>query len=115
MVATICVELLRCVVNALLMPRLSQGGVYHAIAPGEKLLPEITTVALKKSSGGLFGFQVIPPAFTELIVATGLFTNNGTEFEGARFGCGFTTATCNTPGTATMFGGIRAVNCVDDT
>ena len=113
-VATICVELLRAVVNALRIPKLSQGGVYHATAPGEKLLPVITTVALKKSSGGLFGFQLIRPASAEVMTAIGLFTNSGTEFEGAKLGLGFTTATCKTPGTAARLGGIRAVTCVVD-
>src|SRR5215831_21267373 len=109
MVATICVELLRVVDNALRIPNLSHGGVYHATAPGAKLLPVMTTVALKKSSGGLLEFQLICPASTDVITAIGLFTNNGTALEGARLGFGFTTATFKIPGTAARFGGIRAV------
>src|ERR1051326_4921820 len=114
MTPTICVELLRVVDNALRIPKLSQGGVYHTTAPGEKLLPVITTVALKKSSGGLFGFQVMCPASAEVLTAIGLFTNSGTAFEGAMLGSGFLTATCKTPGTATRFGGIKACTCFVD-
>src|ERR1051325_8730623 len=98
MMPTICVELLRVVDNALRIPKLSQGGVYHTTAPGEKLLPVITTVALKKSSGGLFGFQLMWPASAEVITAIGLFTNSGTAVEGAMLGSGVVTASCKAVG-----------------
>src|SRR3954467_14465690 len=100
MVATIWVELLRTVASALRKPRLSHGGLNHAMASGEKFVPAIPTWALKKSLGGLFGLKVMFPALTEVMTATGLFTNKAAAFEGARLGLGLTTATCKTPGTA---------------
>ena len=110
MVPTICVELLRTVDSALRKPSVSHGGLNHTIASGEKLLPVMTTCALKKSFGGLFGLNVMAPASTKEMTAIGLFTNSVAEFEGARLGCGLTTATCRTPGTEMKLGGTKAVN-----
>ena len=73
------------------MPELSQGGVYHTTASGKKLLPVITTVALKKSSGLLLGFHVVFPASTEVIDAGELSTTSGTTIEGVGLGFGFAT------------------------
>src|ERR1700746_796145 len=103
--ATTCVELFRTVDSAFRNPKLSHGGLNQATAFGEKFVPAITIGWVKEAFGGVLGLKPTLPASMDVMTGTGLTTNSAAAFDGAKFGCGLVTVTCNKPGVATKFAG----------
>src|SRR5262249_42682887 len=69
---------------------------------------------LKNVFGAVFGLNETFPASSALITGIGLTTDSVAAFEGARLGCGFVTAICNTPGVEAMLAGMTPTICVDE-